>query len=181
MDNGIALTGGGRLTMTEEGVQVRLEVLRPNDGRGLYKVWLLGDGGRFLLGTLVPEGDGLCLRRRVSRSSLAQAGCWPVIAGECVLSFSFGQPGKQVEWIAASHPEGMMGDEVLRRAVRGSQLLLRRQSDGFCLAARFDPGRPFPVTALFCLAGVGELHGQPHVFFHFDREGMPVLPEKQNV
>jgi hypothetical protein len=117
----------------------------------------------------------------VSRSSLAQAGCWPITGGECVLTFSFEQAEMQTQWVPETHPEGMMGDEVLHRALRGKRLLLRRQADGFCLADRFDPGRPFPVTALFCLAGVGELHGQPHVFFYFDRDGMPGLPEKRNL
>ena len=69
------MEGGGTLTLEEEGPRVRLEAVRPEDRRGLYKAWALGPGGSALLGTLVPEGDRLRLARTVSRQSLARAGC----------------------------------------------------------------------------------------------------------
>ena len=71
------LEGGGTLSLQEDGLRVRLEAVRPEDGR-LYKVWVWGDGGRFLLGTPAPERGALRLCRTVSRQSLMQAGCWPV-------------------------------------------------------------------------------------------------------
>ena len=35
------MEGGGTLTLEEEGIRVRLWAVRPDDGRGLYKVWVL--------------------------------------------------------------------------------------------------------------------------------------------
>ena len=36
------MEGGGTLTLEEEGIRVRLWAVRPDDGRGLYKVWVRG-------------------------------------------------------------------------------------------------------------------------------------------
>lgn len=83
------MEGGGTLTLEEEGIRVRLWAVRPDDGRGLYKVWVRGRGGSLLLGTLIPERGRLALSRTLSRSTLEQAGCWPVTGGNSVLVFSF--------------------------------------------------------------------------------------------
>lgn len=53
------MSGGGTLSVREDGLRVYLEARREPDGLGLYKVWLTGQGGgRFLLGTLAPGGGG---------------------------------------------------------------------------------------------------------------------------
>lgn len=53
------LAGGGTLCCQEAGERVVLRADCPADGAGLYKVWLhSGGNGRFLLGTLAPEGEG---------------------------------------------------------------------------------------------------------------------------
>ena len=173
----VQLAGGGQLMVREEQGQVVLEAVRPNDGRGLYKVWAAGARGRQLLGTLVPEGERLFLRRRLPRSQLERAGCWPVTGGECVMAFSFQQP-RQSQWVREERAERLVRDEVLRRALRGKVLLLRRGEEGFRLAARFDPSRPFPVPALVCLGETGEMQGRTYVFFRFDRDGTPIVPHK---
>ena len=67
-----SMEGGGTLSLREEGLQVRLEAVRPSEGQGLYKAWLRGQNGRFFLGTLLPEPGRLRLIKRVSRSSLAK-------------------------------------------------------------------------------------------------------------
>lgn len=151
---------------------MRLEAVRHNDDRGLYKVWIRGDRGRMLLGTLVPEGRGLSLRRRLSRSELGRMGCWPVTGGETVLAFSF----ERSRWKREEHPEGMVKDVVLRQGLRGQSVLLRRWEDGFCLAADHRPGRPFPLPALFCLCAVERVEGAMRAVFYFDGEGNPVVP-----
>lgn len=168
----IQLRGGGKLTLREEGMLVQLQAARPDDGRGLYKVWVHGPGGRLLLGTLVPEGGGLCLRRRLSRGELERSGCWPVTGGETVLAFSF-ECGK---WLREERPERLVKDVVLRQALQGQTMLLRRGEDGFCLAAPFDTERPFPLTPLFCLSKTERVEGGSRVIFRFDKEGNPVMP-----
>lgn len=166
------LKGGGKLTLWEEGALVQLQAFRNNDGRGLYKVWVHGPGGCRLLGTLAPEGDALRLRRRLTRSELERDHCWPVTGGETVLAFSFAQSG----WKREEHPERLVTDVVLRQALRGQTMLLRRRERSFCLAANFDTGRPFPLTPLFCLARPEQVEGRSHAVFYFDGEGNPVLP-----
>ena len=78
MEERLNMRGGGTLTLHQDGPRVHMEAERPSDGLGLYKVWLHGNhGGKFLLGTLVPERGQLRLGRTLSVSTLEQAGCWP--------------------------------------------------------------------------------------------------------
>ncbi len=69
------MEGGGTLSLEEEGLRVHLRAVCPDDGGGLYKVWVRGRGGSLLLGTLTPENGRLALSRTLSRSTLGQAGC----------------------------------------------------------------------------------------------------------
>ena len=79
MERRLEMAGGGTLTLNQEGAYVRLEAQRAADGRGLYKVWLLGgQGRRMLAGTLAPGGGKPCLLRRPSVGQLEEEGCWPV-------------------------------------------------------------------------------------------------------
>ena len=73
MSKGWRMEGGGTLLLREDGPRIRFEAVRPDDGQGLYKAWVLGEEGELLLGTLIPEGDGLRLTRTVSRSALERA------------------------------------------------------------------------------------------------------------
>jgi len=166
------LTGGGTLTLWEDGELVHLQVCRPDDRRGLYKVWVHGRQGRLLLGTLVPEGGALRLYRRLTRNQLERDRCWPVTGGETVLAFSFGQDS----WVREEHPERLVKDLVLRQVLKGQAMLLRRQESGFRLSASFDTARPFPLTPLFCLSKVKG----GYVIFFFDREGNPVVPHNDS-
>lgn len=169
------LKGGGQLCVREEGTWVRLEAVYPDHGEGLYKVWIYGRGGCLLLGTLAPEGDRLRLCRRVSRSELERSGCWPITRGETVLAFSFDRS----RWHREECPERLVMDVVLQRTLRGRLMLLRRQADGFCLAAQFEPNRPFPLPVLFCLSKIEYVEGKLRAVFCFDRDGNPVVPHNE--
>lgn len=171
----IRLDGGGTLSVWEEGALVQMQVRRPDDRRGLYKVWIHGGSGRLLLGTLVPEQGELRLRRRLTRSQLEHDRCWPILGGESVLAFSFGQEG----WQREEHPERLVNDVVLRQALKGQSMLLRQLGNGFLLSAPFDTGRPFPLTPLFCLSKVEGGRQGNRVVFSFDPEGNPILPHNQ--
>lgn len=180
MDGTIILKGDGRLTLREEGSLVRLEAERPDDRKGLYKVWLCGWEGKYLLGTLVPDRGRLYLCRRVSRSALEWAGCWPVIGGECVMAFAFQQGECSVPWKPVGDRLGLIKEPVLRKLAQEAGVLYQKRKDGFCLAGRLDSGAPFPIPPLFCFAHVGELRGRRFVFFEFDGDGMPVLPHNED-
>ena len=57
------LDGRGWLKVREEGGRAACEAVLPDQGRGLYKCWLLGPSGRYLLGPFLPEGGELRLSR----------------------------------------------------------------------------------------------------------------------
>ena len=171
MEQEVCLRGGGRLLISQEGIWVRLETVRPDDGRGLYKVWVRGEEGEFLLGTLVPERGMLRLCRRISQRELERCGCWPVTGAEAVLTLSFAH----AVWHREEHPERLVKESVLRQSLQGCTMLVQRQEHRICLAAEYHPGRPFPLPALFCLCRVERIQGRAHAVFCFDPEGNPVV------
>ena len=172
------MEGGGTLSLREEGPRVHLEAARPDDGRGLYKAWVRGRQGSLLLGTLVPEAGGLRLRRTVSRSSLTQAGCWPVTGGNCVLTYPFpGAEGAGSAWTPEPLPERLCRDPLVKESLRGCSGFCGRRDGALCLlSAPFRPDRSFPIPVLFCLARVESRGGRPWLVWAFDLEGTPVLP-----
>ena len=175
MGEKLTMGGGGTLALRQEGPRVHLEAERPDDGRGLYKVWLHGDrGGKLLLGTLAPEEGALRLRRVLSVGALEQAGCWPQLRAESVLAFPFSAQSRG-RWYCERNPERLLADPLLKHALRGS-MLCRREEDGFSLAAPFRPESPVRLPALFCLARVERWDGRPHLVWSFDREGRPKAP-----
>lgn len=173
----IQLGGGGTLRFWEDGALVVLEAQREDDRQGLYKVWLHGRRENLLLGTLAPEGGRLCLRRRVFRQELERKGCWPVTAGECVMAFPFA--GRSGRWWREECP-GRLVSRELKHCFGERAALYRPETDGFLLAFGFDPSRAFPVPPLFCLAKCERVEGRTCVVFHFDREGVPVLPHDRS-
>ncbi len=176
------LAGGGTLRAREEDLWVRLEVVRPDDGRGLYKVWCTGAGGEFLLGTLVPQGGGLCLERRVARRTLEESGAWPLTGGKCVMVYSFTDRTKgQGDWHREEHPEDFCRDPVVRACLKGAQGLLSRENGAVRqLAAPFSICKPILLNTLFCLAQVEKRQGRRYLVWSFDRRGRPLLPGAQN-
>lgn len=171
------LAGGGTLRVWEEGPWVRLEAERPDDGKGLYKVWCRGPGGEYLLGTLAPGAGGLRLERRVSRGTLREAGAWPVTGGRAAMVYPFAPAGEEGAWRREDHPEGLCSDPVVRACLRGARGLLSRERGGVRqLAAPFSTCKPILLNTLFCLARVEERQGARYLVWRFDREGRPLLP-----
>jgi hypothetical protein len=164
------LEGGGTLTLRQEGANVRCEAERSQDGAGLYKVWLRGSrGGKFLLGTLAPEGERLGLRRTVPLRELERCGCWPVERAEAVLAFSFRKSG----WYCEQHPERHVKGNTLRGSLP-SPMLCRKGEGRVYLAAPFQTDSPVAVPELFCLAHLERLEGRQYLVWAFDEEGWPV-------
>ena len=179
-----SLDGGrGWLTVREENGRVRAEAQLPDDGRGLYKAWLLGERGRALAGTFVPEGGALKLRRALSLDELRREGAWPVTGGLAELAFPAGgrpggeRPAPPPGWRREACPGGRMGEPLLARAAGEGPALYRREAEGFALAWPFAPGRPFPLTPLFCFASVERLGEGWYAVFPFRPGGCPRPPE----
>ena len=158
------LTGGGRVKwqITEQGPKAVIEVWRPDDGEGLFKAWLTGPAGRYLLGTLMPENGRLFLRRTLSIDSLKRQGAWPIKGVEEQLVCSFRDPAGGIAW----------EDEVLRRSASTlPRYTLRREGEGFSLSFPFDPYRPFPLLPAFCFARVEN----GRLIFSFRKGGFPYI------
>lgn len=174
MERRFEMAGGGVLRLEQNGPRVRLEAERPADGRGLYKAWLTGQsGGRYLLGTLVPEGERLIVRRTVSLGELERARCWPLAGAEAPLAFPFRAPER---WYCEQAPARLVKDPVLRGQLRGPMLCCR-QPDGFCLAAPLRPECPVALNGLFCFARAQKIDGKFYLVWAFDGAGEPVLPD----
>lgn len=185
MERRFVLGREGTLTVREEGSRVALEAGLPDDKRGLYKVYLRGNSGRFLLGTLMPEHGRLGLKRTLPLDELIRRGVWPVQSTEIELAFSFGQkphtdfsvPG----WHRENEPARLLGDRVLSRAAAGLRgVLYQREGTGFALAAPFRQSEDFPLPPLFCFANIETMGQREYAVFHFNGHGCPIFQNKEN-
>ena len=68
----------GWLLCRETGGRAELTMEVPGGSRGLYRGYVLGERGLMDLGTLLPEGNVLRLRRTFPVERLRSQGCWPV-------------------------------------------------------------------------------------------------------
>lgn len=177
LEERLTMRGGGTLILRQEGQRVHMTAERPADGRGLYKVWLHGNhGGKLLLGTLVPEGGRLTLRRTLTVGALERAGCWPQFQAAAPLAFAFDSQ-KGGGWYCEPHPDRLLCDPVLK-CQASSPMLCRREGEGFSLAAPFRTDIPVPLSALVCLASVERQEGRWHLVWRFDADGNPKIPHK---
>lgn len=152
--------------ITEQGPRVIVEAWRKDDGEGLYKAYLAGPGGRCLLGTLMPEGGRLFLRRTLSIDSLRRQGIWPILRVEEELACSFRERAPEIDW----------QDEVLRDSARRlPRHTARREGEGFSLSFPFDPRAPFPLTPAFCFARVES----GRLIFSFQKGGTPYISPRE--
>ena len=178
MEYRFALLGGrGTLTAEPEGPRVRCRAELSGAGRGLYKVHLAGKGGRFLLGSLIPEDGVLRLSRTVSLDQLERHGAWPPEGAGAELVFTPEEERPPAGWTPERAPARLLGEPLLARcAQRLRGVLLRRREEGFSLAIPWRAGEEFPMPPLFCFARVERLGGRAYAVFSFTGRGCPVLP-----
>lgn len=182
MERQITLSGGGQLGYTDAGAMVHFNVVRPDDQTGLYKAWIFGAHGRMLLGTLIPEEGRLHLRRTVSRRTLEMNGCYPFIGGETAMAFSFQnrQRAQETGWRWESQAEHYLSDPLLQECARKwGKFRHKIARDGFYLAVPIKIQGEFPLIPIFCLGQLMTIEGTPHIFWEFDKKGIPVLPHKK--
>lgn len=180
MERNMEMEGGGRLTICLDGPRVRIRAVHPHDQKGLYKVWLRGEGGgKLLLGTLIPEGETLELNRTLSLRELEQAGCWPQIWAECRLAFPFTKQEKGT-WYCEQRPDQFLCDSLLKKWIQGPMLRRKdKDGDGFYLAAPFHTDRPMALAGLFCLARVEKWPSGFYAVWRFDGDGQPIGAGKE--
>lgn len=168
----------GAVTVRQEGEKAVCQAIHAFDGGGLYKAWLRGKAGeRILLGTLIPEGGALRLRRVMEISALERQGAWPPVGAEIALAYPFASEAPlPPEWCWTDCPERLLEDPMLSRCLRGvRRALLRRDMEGFFLAVPWSRHDPFPIPPLFCLSRLEMLSGRRCVIFRFSRQGQPEL------
>lgn len=170
----------GAVTVRAEGARAGVRVRLADDGLGLYKVWLLGKGGAFPLGTLLPEGGELHLERSIPVSTLEERGFWPPAGAEVRRTFTFGEAKKHPErgplGFEAARPDRVLGDPVLRGCGEGTTLWARRTGEQTLLLMPFRTDGPLPLVPAFCLMGVVEREGRRWLTLRLDGRGWPILP-----
>ena len=174
----------GEVQIREEGLQAAISARAADDGAGLYKLHLLGEGGSLLLGTLIPENGALRLRRTLPLDQLRRRGLWPPTGAEVRLAYAFGQEAGRPEpppagWAREDHPARLMGERLLKECaapLKGG--LTKREGEGFVLALPWEPGGAFPLTPLFCFASAERMDGRGYAVFRFTARGCPRLPEQ---
>lgn len=166
----------GVVTVRQEGEQVLCQAMGPTEGHGLYKAWLRGPGGKALLGTLIPEGGALRLRRTLTQAQLRAQGAWPPTGAEVAQISSYLHSAAPPGWQWTDCPGRLLGERGLSRSLQGvDRALLRRTGERFYLAFPCRTEEPFPIPPLFCLATVEQLGEGPHYVFCFSRRGRPEI------
>ena len=177
----------GRAWYEVDGVRVRFDCTLPG-ARGLCKLWLVRDGRRLLLGTPEPEGDGLALRRTVSRAMLTEQGVFPPQRVEAVGGVwerpAAGMTGAGQQSAAARSAlsgtnwqraePSLTNDPILHGALSDQSGWSWRREEGgkLCLRRSWQVGMPFPIPPLFCLVRAE----RGWLMLWLDSRGMPVLP-----
>ena len=157
----------GRARYEADGLRLKFECVLP-EREGVRKLWICRGERRVLLGTPEPQECGLVLRRSVSCALLRQQGVFPpqhleVTGGtveRCARSAPLNGGEKQqdcVGWQSVAGEENVITrDTILQSALERGGWFWRREGDvpggKICLRCRWQPGAPFPIPALFCLA-----------------------------
>ena len=168
----------GAVTVRQEGRCAICRAISRAGERALYKAWLIGDKGRVLLGTLIPEGGALRLRRSVEISWLESQGAWPPRGAEILEAYSLGPRTTPQGWSHQEEPWRLLEGELRECARELRWAFLRRDMEGFFLALPWEGKQPFPLPPLFCLAKMERLEGKWYILFRFSRQGRPELLHK---
>lgn len=170
----------GMAQLTTKGRQVTVEISQEDDKKGLYKGYLRGQHGRMELGTLMPEGGQLFLRRIVSIDTLEKRGVWPVLGVSTCLAYAtptVRRGNHPPVWQGERNPRGWVKEPSIRCCIERVQgVMIRKCNQGVLMAVPWQEGREFPVPPLFCLATTRVMGGRQYVMFAFDHEGQPNLP-----
>lgn len=162
----------GEVTLRPEAVRTEVQASMEDPGDGLYRAVLVGERGELLLGVMEPAGRRLTICRRLYSRDVAGLG--RLLRGEARCSFRFQE---RSVWQETASPAQLFRDPSLQSRLRPVKLAWwRREEDRLVLALPLEPGRPFPLEMLFCLAQTRRVEGRPCVVYSFDREERPLLP-----
>jgi len=155
----------GTLNICDEGLYTRFTARCRYNAPGIHRLWLTRREDLFLLGVLTPEGDCLCLSKRLSRRQWAPPGSAPVTG--CILADS--EPAlpqsavslqPSAEWQPCPEPAKLFADPELAAVCPGEGVLCRSEADSVLLAFPLLPGAPFPLLPVFlfgCTEDIGAI------------------------
>lgn len=152
MDTRLPLLEGnrqrGEVLCRQDGLRTLFIINCPRWDDGIHKVWLAGKEGSLLLGTLMPEGQSLTLRRALSNASLARGGV-------AVPELGVIDPDSAAPPARRNREEllSLLEDEPIRQSAEQCQnLRWQREAGGLRITVPWRPGQPFPLLPLFCFA-----------------------------
>lgn len=161
----------GEMTTETSGLYVRFQAAGRLPDQGLWCAWAVGEKGQLRLGVLEPGDGGASICRRISAREASGLGTME--RGELRPA---DQRTPQV-WENAAAPEQLFSTGWLRRGLRGRMGVLTRSEGLFrYVAIPWEPGEPFPLISLFCLASVQTVEGRRRAVFRFGEGERPVLP-----
>ena len=79
----------GRVCLCWDELRLSVRAVCPLRGEGLVKLWLVGETGRMLLGTLIPDRGRLTLSRCLTIAELCRKGAWPPAGVESMVVWPF--------------------------------------------------------------------------------------------
>ena len=158
-------TALGELTVQREALYTSFTARCRLPGEGLWCAWAVGDRGELRLGVLEPQSG---IKRRFSRQMTEPLG--KLLRGEL-------RPSSGTEtWTAAPEPDRLFRTPWLRKNLHGVHgVLTRTAAERRLVALPYDPGKPFPLTPMFCLARVRDIGGKRYAVYAFDEKEWPVL------
>lgn len=161
----------GELTVEQEALYTWFEAVCRLPEGGLWCAWIVGDRGELRLGVLEPSAGRSWIRRKFSRRMSEPIGT--PVRGEVRPASAVAESG---DWETVASPELLFRTPWLRQQLRGTVgVLARRRGAGRTLALPYEPGRPFPLPSLFCLARVERIGERYYVLYTFDRDESPVF------
>lgn len=171
--------GKGRLILSEQAGQAVVTAVLPDEGKGLYRLWLVGAGGRVPAGTFLPADGGLALRRTIPVRALEGQGAWPVQKAVAELFFRAGETAPPP---GPPEPPLRQRPETAQAEVHFSAPFRLRLLDGLIAAdVPWQPGREHPAPDLFCLSTLYQEDGVSFLRFCFTPAGAPCLPGKRGI
>lgn len=167
----------GSWSWHDEGEWVVFSLQHPAVTGGLCRAVALGDERSCRLGTLLPEGGTLTLRRRIRRDQLVKFGCYPPQSVEFFLIPAAASIHPPYGYELEPDPVALFHDSLLRQqAGRLNTAFVKPLApEGFMLAVPYDGTGEFPLLSILCFARFDLLDEMPVVQYAFDGQGIPKL------
>ncbi|GEM_PF-6851463 len=151
-------TNFGRVGVETDGMWARIDA-EAAESSALTRLWLCTEFGRVRLGVMEPEGGTLRLRRRIALKELPK-------------NIENGWGELDVGWERVRGDAVEVEDAILARNIhRAEELWIRRNGDGFELAAEYAGRNGFALIPAFTVSRTVRIDGRDCGAITFDRRG----------